>query len=303
MEQSMRRFMKVGIILHVSYPQLGGGEGPILECLERICGDDYFEAVEVAKMKDGQVRKKAAEMIRAAHMVSAYGGQSRTLSAGLNINDLDETRRAMAVDTLKEGIDEAYEMGCAGFSFLSGRYEEERKEQAFEQLLKSTRELCRHAEKEGQMPVCCEVFDYDIDKKALIGPAVLAARYAGEIRKEHGNFGLLVDLSHIPMVHETIEESILPVKDYIIHAHMGNTVIKSPDCEAYGDNHPRFGFPNSENDVEELAHYLRTLKEIGFLGEKDRPVVSFEVKPWKDEPPEVVIANAKRTLNLAWELV
>ena len=25
MEQSMRRFMKVGIILHVSYPQLGGG--------------------------------------------------------------------------------------------------------------------------------------------------------------------------------------------------------------------------------------------------------------------------------------
>ena len=64
MEQSMRRFMKVGIILHVSYPQLGGGEGPILECLERICGDDYFEAVEVARMKDGQVRKKAAEMIR-----------------------------------------------------------------------------------------------------------------------------------------------------------------------------------------------------------------------------------------------
>ena len=303
MEQSMRRFMKVGIILHVSYPQLGGGEGPILECLERICGDDYFEAVEVAKMKDGQVRKKAAEMIRAAHMVSAYGGQSRTLSAGLNINDLDETRRAMAVDTLKEGIDEAYEMGCAGFSFLSGRYDEGRKEQAFEQLLKSTRQLCGYAGEKGNMPIRCEVFDYDIDKRALIGPAALAARYAGEIRRDYGNFGLLVDLSHIPMIHETIEESILPVKDYIIHAHMGNTVIKSPDCEAYGDNHPRFGFPDSENDVEELAHYLRTLMEIGFLGEKKRPIVSFEVKPWKDESPEVIIANAKRTLNLAWELV
>ena len=233
MEQSMRRFMKVGIILHVSYPQLGGGEGPILECLERICGDDYFEAVEVARMKDPKVRKKAAELIRMAHMVSAYGGQSRTLSAGLNINDLDDTRRAMAVDTMKEGIDEAYEMGCAGFSFLSGRYDGERREQAFGQLLKSTRELCGYAKEKGNMPVCCEVFDYDIDKKALIGPADLAARYAVEIRKEYGNFGLLVDLSHIPMIHETIRESILPVKDYIIHAHMGNTVIKSPDCEAY----------------------------------------------------------------------
>lgn len=303
MEQSMRRFMKVGIILHVSYPQLGGGDGPILECLERICGDDYFEAVEVARMKDPQVRRQAAKMIRTAHMVSAYGGQSRTLSAGLNINDLDETRRAMAVDTLKEGIDEAYEMGCAGFSFLSGRYDGEQKELAFEQLLKSTRQLCAYAQEKGSMPICCEVFDYDIDKKALIGPAALAARYAGEIRKEYGNFGLLVDLSHIPMIHETIGESILPVKDYIIHAHMGNTVIKHPDCEAYGDNHPRFGFPDSENDVEELAQYLRTLLEIGFLSEKKRPIVSFEVKPWKDESPELIIANAKRTLNLAWELV
>lgn len=303
MEQSMQRFMKVGTILHVSYPELGGGEGPILECLERICEDDYFEAVEVARMKDPGIREKAARMIKMSHMASAYGGQSRTLSAGLNINDLDENGRARAVAALKEGIDEAYEMGCAGFSFLSGRYEEDTKERSFGQLLKSTRELCSYAGEKGNMPLCCEVFDYDIDKKALIGPASLGARYAGEIRREYGNFGLLVDLSHIPMIHETIEESILPVKDYIIHAHMGNTVIKSPDCEAYGDNHPRFGFPDSENDVEELARYLRTLLDIGFLNEKNRPIVSFEVKPWKDEPPGIVMANAKRTLNLAWELV
>ena len=52
-----------------------------------------------------------------------------------------------------------------------------------------------------------------------------------------------------------------------------------------------------------LAHYLRDPYGNQFLGEKDRPVVSFEVKPWKDEPPKVIIANAKRTLNLAWELV
>lgn len=303
MKQSMGRFMKVGIILHVSYPGLGGGDGPILECLEKICEDDYFEAVEVARMNDPGVRKRAAQMIAAAHMVSAYGGQSRTLSAGLNINHLDEAQRAMAVGTLKEGIDEAYEMGCAGFSFLSGRYEEDTKEQSYVQLLKSTRELCAYAGARGTMPVCCEVFDYDIDKKALIGPASLAARYGREMRRDHGNFGLLVDLSHIPMIHETVEESILPVKDYIIHAHMGNTVIKSPECEAYGDNHPRFGFPDSENDVKELAEYLLTLMDIGFLNEEKRPIVSFEVKPWKDEPPGLVIANAKRTLNQAWELV
>lgn len=303
MEKSMRRYMKVGIILHMAYNGLATGEGPILECLKNIVTDEYFEAVEVTQMKDPAVRKAAAEMIEGAHMSVAYGGQPRMLTTGMNINDLDEEKRRAAVASLKNGIDEAYELKATGFSFLAGRYEEETKEESFEALLKSTGELCEYAKSKGDMPVILEVFDYDIDKKSLIGPVHLAKRYAATITAEYDNFGLMVDLSHIPMLHETIEESILPIKRYIKHAHMGNTVIKSPDCEGYGDSHPRFGFPNSENDVDELAKYLRVLLEIGFLNEENRPIVSFEVKPWRNEESEVVIANAKRTLNLAWELV
>ena len=54
----MKRYMKVGTILHVSYKEVGSGEGPILECLKKIVTDPYFEAVEVAHMKDPVVRKK-----------------------------------------------------------------------------------------------------------------------------------------------------------------------------------------------------------------------------------------------------
>lgn len=303
MEKSMRRYMKVGTILHVTYKELGGGEGPILERLKKIVTDPYFEVVEVAQMKDSKVRKAAAEMIACGHMTTAYGGQGRMLGAGLNINDLDEAGRQAAIASLKEGIDEAYEIHAADFAFLAGRYEEETKEESFQALLKSTRELCEYAKAKGDMPILCEVFDYDIAKKSLIGPVDMAKRYASEICADYDNFGLMVDLSHIPMIHETIEENLLPVQKYIRHAHMGNTVIKSPDCPAYGDEHPRFGFPHSENDVEELAAYLRLLLEIGFLNEKNRPIVSFEVKPFGDEDPDVTLANAKRTLDLAWELV
>ena len=280
MEKSMRRYMRVGTILHVSYKQLGSGEGPILECLKKIVTDPYFEVVEVAHMKDDKVRKAAADMIACGHMTSSYGGQGRMLGAGLNINDLNEEGRQKALASLKEGIDEAYEMGVEDFAFLAGRYEEETKEKSFQALLKSTRELCEYAKSKGDMPVLCEVFDYDIAKKSLIGPADMVKRYAETICAEYDNFGLMVDLSHIPMLHETIEESLLPVQQYIRHAHMGNTVIKSPECPAYGDEHPRFGFPDSENDVEELAAYLRLLLKIGFLNEKKRPIVSFEIKPF-----------------------
>lgn len=294
MEKSMRRYMRVGTILHVSYKRLGSGEGPILECLKKIVTDPYFEVVEVAHMKDAEVRKAAADMIARGHMTSSYGGQGRMLGAGLNINDLNEEGRQKALASLKEGIDEAYEMGVEDFAFLAGRYEEETKEESFQALLKSTRELCEYAKSKGDMPVLCEVFDYDIAKKSLIGPVDMVKRYAETICAEYDNFGLMVDLSHIPMLHETIEESLLPVQQYIRHAHMGNTVIKSPECPAYGDEHPRFGFPNSENDVEELAAYLRLLLKIGFLNEKKRPIVSFEIKPFGEEDPEVCLAKIGR---------
>lgn len=163
--------------------------------------------------------------------------------------------------------------------------------------------MCEYAKQKGNLVITLEVFDYDVDKKSLIGPASLAKRFAEEIRSEYDNFGLMVDLSHFPLLHETIEESILPIKDYIVHAHMGNCVVKDPSLPAYGDAHPRFGFPGGENDVEELTEYLRVLKSIGFLNEKTRPIVSFEVKPFGDEDPDIVVANAKRTLNLAWSRV
>jgi sugar phosphate isomerase/epimerase len=236
-------------------------------------------------------------------MTVAYGAQPRLLTTGMNINSLVEEERQKALDNLKQGIDEAYEIGAASFAFLSGNYEESRKEEAFQALVNSTNEICAYAKSKGELKIALEVFDYDVDKRSLIGPADLALRYAKEIRKAHDHFGLMVDLSHIPLIHETIEESILPVKDYIVHAHIGNCVVKSPEMAAYGDVHPRFGFPNGENDVDEVVEYLRVLLNIGFLNTQTPPVVSFEIKPFGDEDADVVIANAKRVLNLAWARV
>jgi hypothetical protein len=70
--------------------------------------------------------------------------------------------------------------------------------------------------------------------------------------------------------------------------------------EAYGDNHPRFGIPGGENDVDELADYLRELLQAGFLSTTRRPILSFEVKPLAGESVEALIAGSKRTLAAAW---
>ena len=300
MNESMYKYMKVGLIHFMAYPSTMKGDGPILQTVRNIAADSYFNAIELSWIKDREERRQVKRLLEASHMTVSYGAQPRLLTTGLNINDLDEAGRSRAVATLKEGIDEAYELGAVGLAFLSGKYGEAGKEQSFQALLQSTRELCAYAGSKGNLKIVHEIFDYDIDKKSLIGPAELAKRYAEEIRRDYDNFGLMVDLSHLPLIRETAEQAILPIRDYIVHAHMGNCVVKSPELAAYGDAHPRFGFPGGENDVEELAHYLKVLKDIGFLNEENPPIVSFEVKPYGEEDPEVVIANAKRTLNLAW---
>ncbi|MBK5243218.1 TIM barrel protein [Clostridium sp.] len=300
MNESIHKYMKVGLIHFMAYPSCIKGEGPIEETLKKIALDDYFDAVEITWIKDKDVRQRAKKIIETSHLSVAYGAQPRHLTTGLNINDINEEGRLKAVATIKEGIDEAYEMGATGLAFLSGKYEESKKEEAYVSLIKSTKEICKYAKSKGNLMIVHEIFDYDVDKKALVGPVSLAKRYAEDIRKEHDNFGLMVDLSHLPLIRETAEESILPIKDYLVHAHIGNCVVKDSSLPGYGDNHPRFGFPGGENDVDELVEYLRVLMDIGFLNEEKRPFLSFEVKPYGDEDPDLVIANAKRVLNLAW---
>ncbi len=303
MNEPLYKYMKVGLVHFMAYPATIKGEGPILETIKKLALDDFFTAIEITTIKNDEERRKVKQMLDTSHMTVAYGAQPRLLTTGLNINDLNEEGRQKALANLREGIDEAYEIGAVGFAFLSGKYEEDQKEEAYRALIASTKEICAYTKSKGNMRVALEVFDYDVDKKSLIGPAALALRYAKEIREEHSHFGLMVDLSHIPLIHETIEESLLPVKDYIIHAHIGNCVVKSADMPGYGDLHPRFGFPNGENDVEQVVDYLRVLLQIGFLNTEKPPIVSFEIRPFGDEDPDIVIANAKRTLNEAWARV
>ena len=304
MQESMYKFMKVGLIHFMAYPQVMIGEGPILETLQKIAEDDFFTAVEVSWIKDTKVRDKAKKLLEMSHLTVAYGAQPRLLINNLNLNSFNEEERKMAVREIKAGVDEAYEIGAKCLAFLSGKDPgEEGREQARKLLVSSIKEICGYAKSKGDLGITLEIFDQEIDKKCLIGPANEARKLAAEVRKEYDNFGLMVDLSHLPLLGETPTQAIIPVKDYLVHAHMGNCIMRDKEHLGYGDQHPRFGIIGGENDVKELTEFLKVLLDIGFLNHQNSPIVSFEVKPLAGESSEVVIANAKRVLREAWARV
>ena len=296
MRESIHKYFQVGTIQWMSHPNYD-----VIDSIRKIAEDEYFDAIEITQFKSDEARDQARALLQTSHLKVCYGAQPRLLGPKLNPNDIDEEGRKKAEQTLMEAIDEAEYLGAKGIAFLAGKWEEETKDLAFAQLLKTTQNLCAYARTKG-MCVELEVFDYDMDKAALIGPAPLAAEFAAQMRKTCNNFGLMVDLSHFPTTYETSQFVIRTLRPYITHFHIGNAVVK-PGCEAYGDQHPRFGFPNSANDTAELLDFFKVLKEEGFFNAENPYVLSIEVKPWGDEDPEIVMASTKRVINRAWALL
>lgn len=300
MKAPITDYMKIGIVHFMAYPQAASGEGEGLEAsIRRVLADDYFDCIELTRINDPALRARVAEWVRQSGITMTYGAQPQLMRNQENLNSLDEAIRARGVARMKRCVEEAYETGAQGIAFLSGKYEGDKIEAHYQVLVQSVAEICEYAASKGDMPVNLEVFDYDIEKCALIGPTHLAQRFAKEMSARYPNFGLMVDLSHMTQLHETMDACIDPIVPYIRHAHIANAVLK-PGAAAYGDQHPRFGFKYSEVDISMLAAFLRKLFAVGYLGEGKRPVVSFEVKPWEDEDSEMVIANAKRFLREAW---
>ncbi|MFV0364759.1 MAG: sugar phosphate isomerase/epimerase family protein [Suipraeoptans sp.] len=296
MRDSIHKYFQIGTIQWMSHPTYD-----VLESIYKIACDDFFDAFEITQIKDAETKEKAKKMLEQSHLMVCYGAQPRLLGPKLNPNDIDEEGRLKAEKTLLEAIDEAEEMGAKGIAFLSGKWEEDTKELGYAQLLKTTRTLCDYAAKKDMM-IELEVFDFDMDKASIIGPAPLAAEFAADMRKTNNNFGLLVDLSHFPTTYETSKFVVQTLRPYITHFHIGNAVVKE-GFEAYGDQHPRFGFPDSANDTAELLDFFRVLKEEGFFNAQSPYVMSFEVKPWGDEAAEIILANTKRVVNRAWALL
>lgn len=305
MTELWNKFMNVGTIHFMSFPEVMKGEGPIIETMEKILSNDFFSAIEITRIKDDKVREEVKKMLRSSHMVSAYGAQPVLLSNKLNLNSFVEEDRRKAVDEIKKCIDEAAFIGTKGVAVLSGVHPgKELEQEAIKKLLQSLDELCTYSKK-NNINFELETFDYDVDKKCLIGKSELAAEIAREVRKKHDNFGLILDLSHFPIQFEQTRIALKNCADYTTHLHIGNCVVKDKSHPAYGDMHPCFGVEGGENDVAEVREFFATLFDLGWLkndGAKsaDKPIISFEVKPMAGENRNIVLAHSIRVFKEAW---
>ena len=294
----------LSLVHFMAFPECQDGNGPIVDSIGQIVEDGFFSAIEISWINNPKLRTQIAQMIEQAGMHVSFGAHPIILQGKLNLNSLDPNERAHARETLKPYIDQASDMGAQSFVIMSGQdpAKSERRA-ATEALIDSIMNLCEYANRQN-VSITLETFDREVDKKALIGPAKDAADLAIHIKSSFPNFGLLYDMGHMPLLDEFPLPALTTLRDHLVHVHVGNCV-KVPGRISYGDLHPRFGFPGSENDVPELVEFIRSLFQIGYLHDdtsRDHlPWIGFEVKPQEGETSSTILDNIKRTWIDAWD--
>ena len=304
MERSVRDFCALGIVhfmLHKDTIKGDGDHSSLMKLLE----SDAFDAVECSWINDAATRRSVAEARERSGKALAFGAQPVLLTQKLDLNALDDERRTAAVEAVRAVIPQAYELGASGFGVLSGKVVAPADhKRAMEQLVRSLSEIGDSLAERGSIPLVLETFDQlEYGKNCLVGPNRDAAAVAREVRKSHATFGLMIDLSHLPLQEERPQEAWDAAGEYVVHAHMGNCIMNNPEHPMNGDEHPPFGDPAGENGVAELSEYLSVLYKSGFLDEKRRPFLSFEVVPYGDWTPEALVRQSLETLGEAWRRV
>ncbi len=294
MKDCLHSYMKIGIVHFMAFSPTD------LDGIRKVAEDDFFGGIEITSVPE-ESRADIARLLQSSKLAVGFCSQPIQLAEKLDLNSSDAQKRGAAVSRIKKAVDEAYALGASKLAVLSGwAPEADKYGQAKELLVDSLNQVCDYARSKGDLGVVLETFDRDYDKRCLIGPTREGVEVAAAVRKRHPDFGLMIDLSHLPMLAESPEQALKTARDYLVHVHAGNCIIKDKSHPAYGDKHPPFGAAGGENDVEELRLYLQALMDIGYIGAGKQNIVAFEVKPLSGESSEAVIANAKRTLREAW---
>lgn len=319
----------ISLVFHMAYPGPGdtrsvqrGEARPeyLRSALQKVLDDPYFQGIEITRIKDAKLRAEVVDMLKASGKLVYFSAQPVQLInedgfiPSEDISSIDEVGRQQAIERLKSNIEQAYELGAIDFAFISGKDPGtesglSKRQAAQRQLIRSIHELCQYADslaqKHGRKPLklTLELFDRSPEpghKNQLAGPSGEAYEIARVIRDayQHPNFGLMYDLSHMPIIKGNSFKAetpavLLQLAPYLNHIHIG-TCVTNPEDKLYGDSHPSFNYPGSAVDHEMLAEFVRMLVEIGYEGG-----IGFEVTPYGDELASAVINSTKSSFDIA----
>jgi len=303
LDGSLQEFCRFGLVHHLLYPRCVSDADHHAETLEAFASRDDIETFDCCLPFGDARRRRLIDVIKGCGKSEiAYATHLFPLRK-ISLATLDPGERGLVRLAMIDQMEMAAAIGATGFVFASGcDVPESQRPRARAAFADFCRWLCAELKPRG-MTALLEPCDFAFDKKFLYGPTAECVELVQSLGPQVDNFGLLVDIAHLPLMGESFEEAIRTAAPCMKRVHLGNCVRDDPASPFYGDRHPPVGIEGGEIDVPELVEVLRLLLDMGYLSKARRGALLLEMSPFPGATVEETIADNMDRLHRAWRKV
>ncbi len=243
----------------------------------RVCREAGYEAVEF--FFEGEYREEISRELRSLGLDSIFSPSLYAKMHGLKLASGDAVERRRAVKTMTDYIHIGMEYGAKQAMLISGPEPDESDiPEALSCLQESVGEICTHAySRKEDFFITMETFNHKGEPYFLIGPTDRSIRFAQSVRRDHRNFGLTLDLSHLTQLREDQTGAVGNARSVCNHIHIANCVVSDPCHPLYGDKHPPLDYPKGDVDSQTLRSFVKRFLEDAEYHPGTGQIVGLEV--------------------------
>jgi hypothetical protein len=295
-----KNFIKLGVNHHLLYVDRISDPKVHEETLETLINDDRFEVIDLWIPEDEPFHSRAMSFSKKSKKEIIYNIGTRKGQKSANPGSSHPADKQYALDFFKRELNFAKEINAAKVVVNSGPNHPDDRKKAIDNLFVFFLEICRYVPE--HMTIMIEPTDWDVDKCKLIGSSREAVDLAKRIHQAGcSNFSSMVDMGHLPLMHETIDMGMKDSAGFIGHIHLGNCILKNTRHPLFGDKHVALGLENSEYGLNDLVDLISIGLNLGYFSKDSRGTASFEMRPFPGVSPEKSLDTFLSMFHEAWE--
>jgi len=303
MQEDIRKYGRLGLVHHMLYPECMNDPDLHANTLEAFVEREDIETFDCCLPYGSARRERLIPVIRSCGKEHVTYAMHLFPLRKLSLCEPTPHEQAQVRMIARDMVEQAAAIGATDFIFASGGPSPANAAPAhYEAFRGFCRWLCAELKPHG-INALLEPFDTTIDKKFLYGSTRECMALIESLRAEVDNFGIELDMAHLPLMSETFEDAIRTTAPALRRVHLGNCVLKDTSHPRYGDTHPPIGFEGGEIDVPEVTRILRCLVDVGFLSREKRGNLLIEMTPWPGRTVEETVADNMGRLEKAWAMV
>ena len=293
----LRDYVKLGVNHHLLYADSITSAETHLETMKKLLEDPRLEIVDLWTPRE--VAKEAAEAIRKSGKTIYYNIGQRKGEPKLETASMDESARKRSLGQYLDELARAKECNAEKIITNSGPNDPANRDECKRFLHEFYLAFCKEA---SPCMVIIEPTDWDMSKCKLIGSSAEAAEVCRKVRAAGlANMGSMIDMCHVPLMHEDLLQAVEGTGEYLEHIHLGNCILDKSNPK-FGDKHPGFGAEGGVYGLEALAEIFYMGLKTGYFRKEQRGSASIEMRVLPGKTPEECLDIYYNAVCEAWEM-